>query len=41
MESQAPGLSERVRALVRERRIGPRNDASAVRSVALDVVAEH
>ncbi len=41
MDSQAPVLSERVRELVRERRIDPRNDAAAVRSVALDVLAEH
>lgn len=41
MDSQAPALSERVRELVRERRIDPRTDATAVRSVALDVVAEH
>ena len=41
MDSQAPALSERVRELVRERRIDPRHDAAAVRSLALDVVAEH
>ena len=41
MDSQAPALSERVRELVRERRIDPRTDAAAVRSLALDVVAEH
>ena len=40
MDSQAPALSERVRELVRDRRIDPRTDA-AVRSLALDVVAEH
>lgn len=34
-------LSERVRALVRERRIDPRTDVEAVRSAAIDAVAEH
>jgi pilus assembly protein CpaF len=41
MDSQAPALSERVRELVRDRRIDPRTDAAAVRGLALDVVAEH
>ncbi len=41
MDSQAPALSERVRELVRDRRIDPRTDATAVRNLALDVVAEH
>lgn len=35
------GLSERVREVVRERRIDPQREAEAVRQVALDVVAEH
>ena len=41
MDSQAPALSERVRELVRERRIDPRTDVTAVRNLAVDVVAEH
>ncbi len=41
MDSQAPALSERVRELVRQRRIDPRQDADTVRSLALDVMAEH
>ena len=41
MDSQAPALAERVRDLVRERRIDPRTDADAVRRAALDVIAEH
>lgn len=38
---QTPALAERVRDLVRERRIDPRTDAESVRRTALDVVAEH
>lgn len=34
-------LGDRVRALVRERRIDPRTDAEAVRRAAADAVAEH
>ncbi len=41
MDSQAPALAERVRDLVRERRIDPRTDADSVRRAALDVIAEH
>lgn len=41
LSADALDLSERVRALVRERRIDPRHEADAVRSIALDVVAEH
>lgn len=45
MESPGPGpapaLSERVRALVREKRIDPRSQAHAVRDLAHSVVAEH
>ncbi len=41
MDSQAPALAERVRDLVRERRIDPRTDAESVRRAALDVIAEH
>ena len=41
MDSQAPALAERVRDLVRERRIDPRIDTKAVRRAALDVIAEH
>ncbi|GAA3527591.1 ATPase, T2SS/T4P/T4SS family [Aeromicrobium panaciterrae] len=41
MDSQAPALAERVRDLVRERRIDPRTDADSVRRAALDAIAEH
>lgn len=41
MESSTSALSDRVRDLVRQRRIDPRTDASSVRQVALDVIAEH
>lgn len=41
MESQAPALADRVRDLVRQRRIDPRTDAESVRRAALDAVAEH
>jgi pilus assembly protein CpaF len=41
VESSAAALSERVRDLVRERRIDPRIDAPSVRQAALDVIAEH
>lgn len=41
MESQASALAERVRDLVRERRIDPRLDADAVRRAALEVIADH
>ena len=41
MDSQASALAERVRDLVRERRIDPRTDADSVRRAALDVIAEH
>ncbi|MCW2829817.1 MAG: pilus assembly protein CpaF [Aeromicrobium sp.] len=41
MESSTSALAERVRDLVRERRIDPRTDAASVRRAALDVIAEH
>ncbi len=41
METQASVLAERVRALVRERRIDPRTDAPSVRRAAMDAIAEH
>jgi pilus assembly protein CpaF len=41
MDSMAPALAERVRDLVRERRIDPRTDAEAVRRAAMEAVAEH
>jgi pilus assembly protein CpaF len=41
MESQAPALADRVRDLVRQRRIDPRTDAESVRRAAMDAVAEH
>lgn len=41
MESSTSALSDRVRDLVRQRRIDPRTDAESVRRAALDVIAEH
>lgn len=41
MDSPAPALSERVRALVREQRIDPRLNAGAVHELAHTVVADH
>ena len=41
MDASTPALAERVRDLVRERRIDPRTDADSVRRAALDVIAEH
>ena len=41
MESQASALAERVRDLVRQRRIDPRTDTASVRLAALDAIAEH
>lgn len=41
MESQASALADRVRDLVRQRRIDPRLDAESVRRAALDAIAEH
>jgi hypothetical protein len=41
VESSTSALSDRVRDLVRQRRIDPRTDASSVRQAALDVIAEH
>jgi pilus assembly protein CpaF len=41
MESQASALADRVRDLVRQRRIDPRTDAESVRRAAMDAVAEH
>lgn len=41
MDQLAPEFADRVRDLVRQRRIDPRTDADAVRRAALDVIAEH
>lgn len=41
MDQLSPALADRVRDLVRERRIDPRTDTAAVRQAALDVIAEH
>ncbi|MRK01034.1 MULTISPECIES: ATPase, T2SS/T4P/T4SS family [Aeromicrobium] len=41
MESSTPALADRVRDLVRQRRIDPRTDAESVRRAALDAIAEH
>ncbi len=41
MEHLAPTFADRVRDLVRERRIDPRTDTEAVRRAAVDVIAEH
>ena len=41
MHSPTPALADRVRDLVRERRIDPRVDTDAVRRAARDAVAEH
>jgi len=41
MEQLAPAFADRVRDLVRERRIDPRTDIDAVRRAALEVIAEH
>jgi len=41
MDQLAPAFADQVRDLVRERRIDPRTDTAAVRSAALDVIAEH
>ncbi|MET0820620.1 MAG: ATPase, T2SS/T4P/T4SS family [Aeromicrobium sp.] len=41
MESSTSALTDRVRDLVRQRRIDPRTDAGAVRLAALDAIAEH
>jgi len=41
VESSTSALSDRVRDLVRQRRIDPRTDAVSVRQAALDVIAEH
>ncbi len=41
MDQLAPALADRVRDLVRERRIDPRTDTDAVRRAALEVIAEH
>ena len=41
MESSTSALSDRVRDLVRQRRIDPRTDTGSVRQAALDVIAEH
>lgn len=41
MESSTSALSDRVRDLVRQRRIDPRTDAASVRRAAIDAIAEH
>jgi pilus assembly protein CpaF len=41
VDSSTSTLTDRVRDLVRQRRIDPRTDAAAVRLAALDVIAEH
>jgi pilus assembly protein CpaF len=41
MESSTSTLTDRVRDLVRQRRIDPRTDTGAVRLAALDAIAEH
>lgn len=41
MDSQATELADRVRDLVRQRRIDPRVDADSVRRAALEAIAEH
>lgn len=41
MESSTSALADRVRDLVRQRRIDPRSDAASVRLAALDAIAEH
>jgi len=41
MDQLAPAFADRVRDLVRERRIDPRTDTDAVRRAALEVIAEH
>jgi pilus assembly protein CpaF len=41
MDQLSPAFADRVRDLVRERRIDPRTDTGAVRQAALDVIAEH
>lgn len=41
MESQVSALADRVRDLVRQRHIDPRQDADSVRRAALDAIAEH
>lgn len=41
MESSTSALSDRVRDLVRQRRVDPRTDAASVRQAARDAIAEH
>lgn len=41
MDPQATALADRVRDLVRQRRIDPRSDVASVRVAALDAIAEH
>jgi len=41
VESSTSALSDRVRDLVRQRRIDPRTDTVSVRQAALDAIAEH
>ncbi|MCL8251348.1 hypothetical protein AERO_08125 [Aeromicrobium fastidiosum] len=41
MQSSTSALTERVRDLVRQRRVDPRTDAASVRLAARDAIAEH
>ncbi|MRJ76691.1 CpaF family protein [Aeromicrobium sp. SMF47] len=41
MESSTSALADRVRDLVRQRRIDPRTDTASVRLAAIDAIAEH
>ncbi len=41
MESSTSALSDRVRDLVRQRRVDPRTDPVSVRQAARDAIAEH
>lgn len=41
MDQLAPAFADRVRVLVRERRIDPRTDTDGVRRAALEVIADH
>ncbi|MCL3818019.1 CpaF family protein [Aeromicrobium wangtongii] len=41
MESSTAALADRVRDLVRQRRIDPRTDTASVRLAAIDAIAEH
>jgi pilus assembly protein CpaF len=41
MEAHTSVLADRVRDLVRQRRVDPRTDVASVRLAALDAIAEH